>query len=164
MSRGEMLRAAAVATTGDPGIVDVAEFMPQAVADGMALNPREDRRPRHDATHDPVAAAHLGEDLAAERTELPPHVCLAVSGHSVYVLGIPHGFWTAHPEEAYLMGTFARERLEVDVKGRLTDLLVTLTDTDSGAVVKLVADRLSAYHPKALVELLRMGPSHVEAD
>ncbi|WP_062378141.1 hypothetical protein [Demequina pelophila] len=162
MSREDRLRNAARTVTGDESILDVAEFMPQEVADALALSTLEDKRPRHVATMDPQLAKHLGADLADNRTELPPHVCLAVSPTLVYVLGLPHGFWTSHPDDSYLMGTFRRDQLEVHVKGRIADRVLTLIDSESGAQMALVADRLSAYHPKALIELLLMGPRHQE--
>ncbi|MDN4482102.1 hypothetical protein [Demequina lignilytica] len=158
MSREQTLLQAAIDTTGDATIEDVAEFMPQEVADDAVMSGWEDRRARHVTSPHTPAARALGEDLAHDRTELPPHVCLAVSPTEVHVLGIPHGFWSAHPREAYLMGTFARQDLEVTVKGRLTDRLVTVDDRASGAHLTLVADRISAYHPRTLLELLRMGP------
>lgn len=164
MSREQTLLKAAVDTTGDDAIEEVAEFMPADIADDAILSTLEDRRARHVARPRTPGARALGDDLAHERTELPPHVCLAVTPTELHVLGLPHGFWASHPEDAYLMGTFAREALEVTVTGRLTDRLVTIADRSSGARMTLVADRISAYHPKALLELLRMGPGDQAAE
>ncbi|WP_062520627.1 hypothetical protein [Demequina silvatica] len=163
MSREERLRAAARAVTGDESVTDVAEFMPQAALDDPIWNGRADSRvARDEAGHlETVAAgAHLGEDLAAHRAALPPHVCLAVTPAQVHVLGLPHGFFGAHLEQAYLMGSFRRDALEVAVTGRLTDIVMRLTDTGSGAQMTLVADRLSAYHPRTVIELLRLTAAH----
>ncbi|WP_062385905.1 hypothetical protein [Demequina iriomotensis] len=160
MSREERLREAARTATQDPEITHVAEFMPESALDDPIWNDRADHRVAVDADGRPETAeagADLGADLAAERAHLPPHVCLAVTPTRLHVLGLPHGFFAAHPEQAYLMGTFAREQLEVAVKGRVTDIALTLTDTASGATMDLAADRLSAYHPKAVIELLRMS-------
>ena len=160
MSREERLTAAARAATGDDSITDVAEFMPAKALDDPIWNGRADRRVARDEAGTPETAeagARLGEDLAAERAALPPHVCLAVTPTEVHVLGLPHGFFTAHPEEAYLMGTFARADLQVEVKGRLTDIEMRLTDIATGAVMDLVADRLSGYHPQTVIELLRLS-------
>lgn len=160
MSREDRLRAAARAATGDAAITDVAEFMPETALDDPIWRDLADRDVARDQTGTPETVEHgarLGEDLAAHRTELPPHVCLAVTPTKVHVLGVPHGFFTAHVEDAYLMGSFAREQLEVAVKGRLTDIVLRLTDTATGARLDLVADRLSAYHPTTVIELLRLS-------
>ncbi|WP_062311631.1 hypothetical protein [Demequina rhizosphaerae] len=163
MSREDRLKEAARAATGDDSVLDVAEFMPETALDDPIWNTRADSHVAHDDTGAPetvAAGAHLGEDLASHHAELPPHVCLAVTPTQVHVLGLPHGFFAAHPERAYLMGSFPRHELEVEVTGRLTDIVVRLTDTTSGAVMSLVADRLSAYHPKTVIELLRMSARH----
>ncbi|WP_062293482.1 hypothetical protein [Demequina phytophila] len=163
MSREQRLRVAARAATGDESITDVAEFMPQAALDDPIWNGRADSHVALDSSGHPeteAAGAHLGADLAAHRAALPPHVCLAVTPAQVHVLGLPHGFFGAHLEQAYLMGSFRRDALEVAVTGRLTDIVMRLTDTTSGAEMTLVADRLSAYHPRTVIELLRLTAAH----
>ncbi|SEI88004.1 hypothetical protein [Demequina mangrovi] len=158
MSREERLRNAAVAATGDEQITHVAEFMPESALDDPIWNTHADRRVALDddgAPETAAAGADLGADLAAHHAHLPPHVCLAVTPTRLHVLGLPHGFFAAHPEEAYLMGTFERASIEVAAKGRLIDVAVTLTDRDSGAVMELAADRWSGYHPTTVIELLR---------
>ncbi|WP_062306080.1 hypothetical protein [Demequina subtropica] len=160
MSREERLMTAARTVTGDDTITDVAEFMPESALDDPIWNDRADHRVPLDADGRPEtveAGADLGADLAADRAHLPPHVCLAVTPTRLHLLGLPHGFFAPHPEQAYLMGTFDRSQLEVAVKGRLTDILLTLTDPASGATMALVADRFSTYHPRTVIELLRMN-------
>lgn len=167
MSREERLRDAARAAAHDDEILAVAEFMPESALDDPIWNTKADKEVAHDDRGAPEtveAGARLGPDLAAHHAELPPHVCLAVTPTKVHVLGLPHGFFTAKLDKAYLMGSFAREALEVEVTGRVLDLVMTLTDRRSGAVLKLVADRLSAYHPTTVIELLRMSEAHRERD
>ncbi|WP_062464546.1 hypothetical protein [Demequina soli] len=163
MTREDRLITAAREVTGDEAIMAAAEFMPASALDDPIWNERADRRVpvnAHGGLETVEAGAHLAEDLATGEVELPPHVCLAVTPTSVHVLGLPHGFFAAHPERAYLMGTFPRDGLEVRVRGGLLDIELTLVDDATGATMVLGADRWSTYHPRTVIELLRVSATH----
>lgn len=145
MSRKTRLRDAAVAATGDDGIIDVAEFAPT--------------EPDH-----AFVPGDPGSRNGEPHVELPRHVALAVTASTVHVLGIPHGFWSTQPTEAYLVHSVDRADLEVRVARRLADRLLTLVDHSTGMTLELAAGHLSTYQPKVLCELLLGGPQVGAAD
>lgn len=145
MSRKTRLRDAATAATGDDAILDVAEFTPTETDHAFVFG---DAGSRNGVPH----------------VELPRHAALAVTPTAVHVLGIPRGFWSTQPADAYRITSIDRCNLEVRVTRRLSDRLLTLIDHSTGLVLELAAGHLSPYQPRVLCELLLGEAPPVDAD
>ena len=165
MHRETRLREAAEGLFPDEEILAVGEFMPKSVADGFFVGAALGAvvgRGLGSLPGGAGAGAITGAVMGEGSSDLPRYVGLAVTPVHVHLLGIPNTFFRKEPEDAYHLATFDRDDLHVEVKGRVGDHLVTLTNTSSDETLTLAADRISGHYSKTVMHLLRLGPEHYD--
>jgi hypothetical protein len=166
LSKEEKLMKAAIESTGDDTIVDVAEFMPKGSAAATGAGAAAGSLAGGGATGSgwgsaigTAGGAAAGKAMLGIGKDLPPRICVAVSPTDVYLLGMKaHGYYVEP------LAKIDRARLGVEVHQRVTVRTVVLEDIETGHRFPLEAPRLNFYHAKAIVELLMMSDGHQEEE
>ena len=130
MSHGDKLLKAAKRAPGNDSIIDAAELMPKeaaqgAVAGAAAGTVLADAKGL-------AAGTFRGREIGASKTELPKHIAFAVTPVQVHLLGVPKGFWSEKPEDAYLITSVNPSDFEVSIKSRFADRLLTISTSNQG--------------------------------
>jgi hypothetical protein len=167
MSKEEKLMKAAIAATGDDSITDVAEFNPKGSAGASAAGAAAGSLAGGAATGGDGWGKSIGAagGMAAGRAlmgigeDLPPRVCIAVSPHKVYLLGMNAMGYHVDP-----IAKIDRDQLGVEIHQRVSVRTVVLEDLETGHKFPLEVKRLNFYHAKAMVELLMMSDAHQEEE
>lgn len=165
MSKEKKLMQAAIETTGDDTINDVAEFMPKGTAAATGAGAVAGSVAGGAAGGDwgsafgSVGGATAGKALLGIGKDMPPRVCVAISPTEVYLLGMGAFGYDVEP-----MAKIHRDKLGVEVHQRTTVRTVVLEDLETGHKFPLEAPRLNFYHAKAMVQLLMMSDEHHDED
>ena len=164
MSREEKARSAVQTLIPDDTIVDVAITYPRGFtrAQGAGMVVGGLAGGNDFASVGLALGSVAGGKLFADAKDMPSSIVLAVSPTAVYALGRnktgPFGGW----DHLTPMVKFDRDHLDVAVHQRAVTLEITLTDTEHDVTLDLEAKRAGTLDVRALLELLRLSPAHLD--
>lgn len=167
MSFEENLRAVAREAAGDDSIVDVAIFHPRgwsgSVGAGAAAGSALGGDSGLGSALGAAAGGMVASTVSGAARDLPTSTCVAITPERVYLMA-HRGATDFAGDVDPPFATLDRSRMGVEVHQRALNRVVVLHDEATDERFPFEAPRFGPYHAKALVELLKMAPEHVESD
>jgi hypothetical protein len=165
MSEQAVLEQVRIAT-GDDTIMDIAPFQPKGSMAAGSIGAAGGAAAGGSLGGQWGQAIGIGVGLTAGRQsvgsgdDVTSLMFVGVSPTEVYLLGVVGPGLKITHERLKPLAKIDREHLAVETHRRLLVHQLVLEDTQTGHRIELEADKLNAYHAKALIELLAIGEEH----
>lgn len=165
MSEEAVLEQVRIAT-GDRTITEIAPFQPKGSMTAGSIGGAGGAAAGGAFGGQWGQAIGIGVGLAAGREavatgdDVTSLMFVGVSPTEVYLLGVVGPGLKITHERLKPLAKIDREHLAVETHRRLLTHQLVLEDTRTGHRIELEADRLNAYHAKAMIELLAIGEEH----
>lgn len=165
MSEETVLEQVRIAT-GDRTITEIAPFQPKGSMTAGSIGAAGGAAAGGAFGGQWGQAIGIGVGLAAGREavatgdDVTSLMFVGVSPTEVYLLGVVGPGLKITHERLKPLAKIDREHLAVETHRRLLTHQLVLEDTRTGHRIELEADRLNAYHAKAMIELLAIGEEH----